>query len=191
MNDKAENELEVGAVKHGGHIKWFRMERSSWVLDWHKWENDLELGEAAATDSDDAWVDRDIPQVINETTLEQFLNGAARFDVSIDQLKNELTKRFPTAKSFWDVADLFPVVFVDFDRQHVGAFYLAGIQLEVYIPDGWTGEFVDFANDYDATIFPPSDKFWIVDGVDLLAELNRRGSELASADTHKIKIGIR
>lgn len=50
--------------------------------------------------------------------------------------------------------------------------------MEQYIPDGWVGEFADFANTYPEEVFPAVDKFWIVDGRDLLHELNERGRTL-------------
>ena len=47
-----------------------------------------------------------------------------------------------------DVKELFPIMFVNFDERKVGAFYYDGIRMERYIPDGYKGEFIDFANEY-------------------------------------------
>jgi hypothetical protein len=175
-------DLEVGVIKAAGCIRWFRMDRTGWVLNWQKWEVDLGVREEGERDAD---------SVDGGTVVEQFLRDASGFEIAGEWLRAELIRRMPGAKSFWDVVDLFPIAFVDVDRRHYGAFYLAGIKLEHYIPGGWTGEFVDFANDYDGSIFPASDKFWICDGIDLLATLNERGAKLSAEAQPKIIVKIR
>jgi len=82
-----------------------------------------------------------------------------------------------SARSWWDVKDLFPIMFVNFENCKVGAFYPDGVSMERYLPDGWKGEFVDFANEYPDDIFPVEEKFWIKKGCDILALLNKRGAE--------------
>ena len=112
--------------------------------------------------------------------LEQLRNRKARlkdYEVEPDALAKELAKRYQTARSWWDVGDLFPIMFVDFDRREVGAFYSQGVAMERYVPDGWTGRFIDFATEYPEEVFPTSSKFWVKGGVDLLALLNKRGAE--------------
>jgi len=42
---------------------------------------------------------------------------------------------------------------------------------------------VDFANTYPEDVFPAADKFWIVNGSDLLHELNERGRALEASRT--------
>lgn len=68
-------------------------------------------------------------------------------------------------------------MFVDFDQREVGAFYSQGAAMERYVPDGWTGRFIDFATEYPEEVFPASSKFWVKGGSDLLALLNKRGAE--------------
>lgn len=82
---------------------------------------------------------------------------------------------FSAAQSWWDVRFLFPLAFVDVDARRLAAFYHDGPRLEQYVPEGWIGEFADFAITYPETALPAADKFWIVDGRDLLEELNERG----------------
>jgi hypothetical protein len=98
------------------------------------------------------------------------------FEISKDELSLELAKRYGSAKSWWDVGDLFPIMFVDFDNAKVAAFYANGTPMERYIPDNWDGEFIDFANEYPESIFPNKEKFWIKGDSDLLKILNERGA---------------
>jgi hypothetical protein len=93
-------------------------------------------------------------------------------------LSLELAKRYSSAQSWWDVQDLFPIMFVDFDQCKVAAFYADGTPMERYVPDGWEGRFIDFANDYPEDIFPTSSKFWVKGDSDLLALLNQRGANV-------------
>ena len=46
--------------------------------------------------------------------------------------------------------------------------------MERHVPNNWRGEFIDFANEYSEEKLPSSDKFWVQDGQDLLALLNKR-----------------
>lgn len=48
--------------------------------------------------------------------------------------------------------------------------------MERYLPEGWTGEFVDFLTEYPEEVFPKRNRFWIKGGVDLLEMLNKRGA---------------
>lgn len=84
-------------------------------------------------------------------------------------------EQFKSAQSWWDVGFLFPIAFIDFDSRRFAAFYHNGPRLERCVPAGWVGEFADFANSHPEEVFPAADKFWIVDGRDLLHELNERG----------------
>jgi hypothetical protein len=68
------------------------------------------------------------------------------------------------------------MVFVDFDNKTLGAFYYEGVKLEKYVPDGWKGEFIDFANEYSEETFPVVEKFWVKGDSDLLKILNERGA---------------
>lgn len=100
-----------------------------------------------------------------------------QYELNKDQLSLELTERLPSARSLWDVTDLFPIIFVDFDNERVSAFYSAGTPMEKHLPDGWSSKFEDFASDSPPDIFPKSEKFWVKGEIDLLQLLNDRGKE--------------
>lgn len=167
-------EKVVVAVRYHGKILWYRSDRDLWVLDVNKWRNEfISHG-------------HDVPEfngsfrcgiyMVTQENAQQFLDCMSSFEVKRDDLSRELAKRYVSARSWWDVKDLFPIMFVNFDAREVGAFYPDGTPMERYVPDGWNGEFVDFANEYSEDIFPLEDKFWIKGNSDLLKLLNERGA---------------
>lgn len=173
-------ELVVIVVKHGGIFRWFRSNRDLWILDLPKWRQEfVDAGyELPASDSEERF---GIP-VVNEHTMNRFLAKMEHFEIEKSKLENGLKARFPDAKSWWDVGKLFPIMFVDCDKRHVAAFYPDGARMERYIPDGWTGEFDDFANNAREEDFPGRERFWVQEGLDLLAVLNERGEKQAEHD---------
>jgi hypothetical protein len=175
MTDMSEEDKVVVAVRHHGKIRWFRSPRDLWVLDANKWR-----AEFIAHGYDVPEFNSDFRfgiVSVNAENAQKFLDCMKAYEVQADDLSLELAKRYASAKSWWDVADLFPIMFVDFDRHKVAAFYSDGAAMERYIPDGWKGEFIDFANDYPEEELPSSSKFWVKRGADLLAMLNKRGAE--------------
>lgn len=168
-------ETAVVAVRYEGRVRWFRCDRDWWVMDVNKWRNEFLQNGYDVPEFNDAY--RFGFKVVNEKNAAEFLANLKDYEVSPDTLAMELAKRYPTARSWWDVGELFPIMFVDFDRREVGAFYSQGAAMERYVPDGWTGRFVDFATEYPEDVFPTSSKFWVKGGVDLLALLNKRGTE--------------
>jgi hypothetical protein len=165
----------VVAVRHEGRIRWFRCDRDWWVMDTNKWRDEfIQNGYDVPTFND---AHRFGFKVVNEKNAGEFLARLKDYEVAPDTLAMELAERYKTAGSWWDVSHLFPVMFVDFDRHEVAAFYSQGAAMERYVPDGWTGRFIDFATEYPEELFPTTSKFWVKGGVDLLALLNKRGAE--------------
>lgn len=163
----------VAVTRYKDHFRWYRSDRDLWILDYIKWRNSFVSRGYSAPDLDDS--DRGGIHVVSGENADSFFEYMKIFEVKKDDLSIGLAKRFPTAKSWWDVADLFPIIFVDFDDETVAGFYSAGTPMEKFIPDGWKGEFVDFATEYPSSKFPTEDKFWVKSGSDLLKLLNERG----------------
>lgn len=170
-----EVENVVVAVRYKGRIRWFRCDRDWWVLDMNKWHDDFAQHGRDVPEHDDDF--RFGLRVVNERNAAEFLACLKDYEVDPDTLALELAKRYQTARSWWDVGELFPIMFVDFDRREVGAFYPEGTPMERYVPDGWVGQFIDFATEYPEDVFPAESKFWVKGGVDLLELLNKRGAE--------------
>lgn len=163
----------VIVIRYQGKIRWFRSDRDLWVLDVNKWRDEfISQGYEVPEFKSDY---RFGIHSVNQGTAERFLEHMSEFEVQRDDLSLELAKRYTTAKSWWDVKDLFPIMFVNFDDSKVGGFYPDGAPMERYIPDGWSGEFIDFSNEYPEDIFPTEEKFWVKGDSDLLKLLNERG----------------
>ncbi|MEJ2066270.1 MAG: hypothetical protein P8X74_23830 [Reinekea sp.] len=174
MNEIEEQPVVV-AVRIDGKIRWYRSDRDLWVLDVNKWRDEFIAHGYEVPEFQDNY--RFGIHAVNQETAEHFLDCMSEYELQRDQLSLELANRFATAKSWWDVADLFPIMFVNFDDRKVAGFYPDGTPMERYIPDDWDGEFVDFANDYPEEIFPDGEKFWVKGGSDLLKLLNERGAD--------------
>ncbi|OYE00429.1 group-specific protein [Nostoc sp. 'Peltigera membranacea cyanobiont' 232] len=170
-----DGEEVVVVVRHKNRIRWFRCDRDLWVLDVNKWRADFISHGYEVPEFNDSF--RYGIHAVNRENAQEFLDFMSKYEVNKDELSMELAKSYLSARSWWDVKDLFPIMFVNFENCKVGAFYPDGVPLERYLPDGWKGEFVDFANEYPDDIFPVEEKFWIKKGCDLLALLNKRGAE--------------
>jgi hypothetical protein len=170
-----EPDLVVVLIKYRSRYRWFRGDRELWILDYQKWANDFSN---AGYDVDSGADERFGIEIVNALTVEDFLSKVGNLEIDREKLATALATRLPTAKSWWDVGKLFPIMLIDFDETHVAAFYSEGIPMERYVPDGWTSEFEDFANKYDESQLPTSEKFWVQNGKDWLAVLNSRGERL-------------
>ncbi|REK07894.1 MAG: group-specific protein [Planctomycetota bacterium] len=166
----------VVVVKHHGRFRWFKSDRDQWVLDWNKWKKSFADAGHDMPESDPS-ARFGIP-VVDSRTIDRFLEEMSPFEIDKSILRKQLADRFDQAKSWWDVGDLFPIMFANADARHVAAFYPSGTPMERYVPDGWTSEFEDFATKYGDEEFPRAEKFWIQDGIDMLKILNERGKQL-------------
>lgn len=173
MSDSEEQPVVI-VVRHKNKIRWFRSNRDLWILDVNKWRDEFISHGYEVPEFNDSY--RYGIQCVDQDSSDQFLDCISEFELHRDQLSMELVKRFTTARSWWDVGDLFPIMFVNFDECKVGAFYPDGTPMERYIPDDWEGKFIDFANEYPEDVFPVKEKFWIKGDSDLLKILNERGA---------------
>jgi len=169
------DEIIIAVVRYKGQFRWFRCERELWILDLNKLRKTFIENGYNVPKLDE--MDRFGIHTLTPENIEFFLEKMRVYEIATDELSYLLANRYPTAKSWWDVGELFPTVFVNFDNKTLGAFYYEGTKMELYIPDGWKGEFVDFANEYSEDIFPSSEKFWIKEDSDLLKLLNERGAK--------------
>jgi len=174
MSDPSVEKI-VAVVRISGRFRWYRSDRDLWVLDLQKWRNSFTIHGHFVPELDDS--DRGGIHVVTRESASRFLDLMSQYELKSDQLSIELAERYTTARSWWEVADLFPIIFVDFDSERVAAFYLKGTPMEKYLPDGWSGEFKDFATEYQPEMFPEEEKFWVKGGIDLLQLLNERGQK--------------
>ena len=165
----------LAVVRHMGAVQYRLSDRENWILDWTRWRDEFVAAGYAVPARVGTAGQRGGIEIVDEHQAARFLAAPDVRRVDPARLRSELVTRFPGAQSWWDVDTLFPIAFVDFDRRRFAAFYPEGPRLERYVPAGWTGEFVDFANSYPPDVFPDAAKFWVVDGHDLLQALIERG----------------
>lgn len=173
----------VAVARHKGAIHWLLLEQENLILDLAKQREEFVAAGYEVPSLDEIAKQRAGIALVDESTADKFLCTPETRELSLDFLRQALLQRFESAQSWWDVGFLFPIAFIDFDNKRFAAFYQNGPRLERYVPDGWGGEFVDFANTYPEEVFPMAAKFWIVDGKDLLRELNDRGRALDASRT--------
>lgn len=178
--DLLDPQYAVAMVRHNEMVHYLLSDRDNWVLDWTRWRAEFVAAGHEVPDLETMTAQRSDIAVLDESTAEKFMHSPAVRRLTVAFLRNALLERFAAAESWWDVAFLFPIAFIDFDNRRFAAFYHDGTRLERYIPDGWLGAFEDFATTCPEEILPTAEKFWIVCGRDLLRELNDRGCASAS-----------
>ena len=184
--DLLDPQYAVAVVRYKGVIQWRVSDHDNWVLDWEKWMDAFFTAGHQVPDLNVvALAQRSGIRVVDQDSVEAFLAAPEIRSVDFQFLRQTLLERFPGAQSWWDLSFLFPIAFVDFDNKRFAGCYPDGPRMEQYVPDGWVGEFADFANTYPEEVFPAADKFWIVDGRDLLHELNERGRRFDSVEWNR------
>ena len=174
-----DSQYVAAVARHNGVIHWLLSDHDNLVLDWKKWREDfIAAGYQVRGESVVASEARGGMVVVGQNEAERFLAVPVTHRLDIKFLRDALLERFSSVQSWWDVGFLFPIAFIDFDSKRLAGFYHEGPRLERYVPDGWVGESVDFATTYSESLFPEKEKFWMVDGRDLLFELNERGRNL-------------
>ncbi|MEZ6046142.1 MAG: hypothetical protein R3C11_11355 [Planctomycetaceae bacterium] len=109
--------------------------------------------------------------IVNDSNVVRFLSEMRRYQKQQSELESEFYELLELTGSWWDVAHLIPIAFIDFDRKHLAACYGDGLGIQYYVPAGWTGEFENFCIEYPPTLLPDSLKFWFKDGVNMLSNL--------------------
>jgi hypothetical protein len=103
------------------------------VLDVDKWRNGFLALSYDVPDFDEDF--RFSLRIVDQQNADYFLKCMSRYEISKEILSSALALEYPSAKSWWDVQHLFPIMFVDFDECTVGAFYYDGICMERYVPN--------------------------------------------------------
>jgi hypothetical protein len=187
--DLLDPQYAVAVARHKGVIHWLLLEHENLILDWKKRRDEFITAGYPYPDLDVVAHQRSGIVMLDQDKAEEFLSSPTTHKLSFQFLRDALLERFQSAQSWWDVGFLFPIAFIDFDRKRFAGFYQSGPRLERYVPDRWVSEFVDFANTYPEEVFPKAEKFWIVDGKDLLHELNERGRAIEASRTKNANQG--
>ena len=146
----------IVATRRRGKWRWFVSEKEDWFLDQRKFGAAFETltGEPAPPS------DREI-EIVNENTADAFLAQMEPYLVDSKELRNMVDRRLSEG-SAEDVRDLCPDLLVDFDDRYFASMFPEPASFEVFVPDGWMGEYTDFRHR-----IPFGERYWIVDGRDV------------------------
>lgn len=168
MNINKDEDMLV-IIRYKGKSYWFAAFKEIWILDRIKWAADFIRNGIVDINSDVHHERYDIA-IINESNAGLFIQLLIDDGYLIDQvdIANEFYKRFSSETTWWDIYDLFPDLFINFDSKNLYSQYVENMHYEKYIPDEWSGELVDFCN---RELLPKSEMFWIRNGVDYRNEI--------------------
>jgi len=145
--------------KNSWHI--LCMDRCVWVLDRKEWN--AAWAHAGYGDDND-FSDRVGIAILDETTVDRFLQESRSFHLDTEWLRREVRELLLLTDDWWDVEYIMPRLLIDFDLRRLTAWYSYddGPSWETLVPHGWTGLYADFT--VDETAIPQDYRYWIVDG---------------------------
>lgn len=172
MNVNKDDELLV-IVKNEGRFYWFVAFKEMWVLDRVKWVDDF-VKNGVEINLQDIHKERyDIP-VVNEENAQIFIDNLIKDGCLYD--KNDIAEAFYNRLSekttWWDIYDLMPDLFIDFESKRLYSEYVESMHYYKYVPDGWFGELVDFCSDGS---LPQDEMFWIKNETDYRSVVIAKG----------------
>ncbi|PJD87344.1 hypothetical protein [Enterobacter hormaechei] len=172
MNINKDDELLV-IVKYEGRFYWFVAFKEMRVLDRVKWVEDF-VKSGVEINLQNTHKERyDIP-VVNEENAQIFIDGLINDGYSYDRddIAEEFYKRLSQKTIWWDIYELMPDLFIDFDNKKLYSEYVESMHYQEYVPDGWQGELVDFCSNGS---LPQDEMFWIKNETDHRSVLIAKG----------------
>ncbi|WP_041162706.1 hypothetical protein [Enterobacter ludwigii] len=163
MNVNKDDELLV-IVKNEGRFYWFVAFKEMWVLDRVKWVDDF-VKNGVEINLQDIHKERyDIP-VVNEENVQIFIDNLIKegYLYDKDDMSVAFYNRLSEKTTWWDIYDIMPDLFIDFDSKRLYFEYVENMHYHKYVPDGWLGKLVDFCS--DGTL-PQDEIFWIKNETD-------------------------
>jgi hypothetical protein len=149
----AEN-IIVGVI-YDKVFRWYVTEKELWFLDYNKLEKAyLEKGFEIKDYIDDN--DRNGVEVLDEHTAGRFLEQIKHFLTTKEELKDLLMNKVETMCDSDDLLDFSPTLLVDFDNKSFYSIFPEPASFEEYVPDGWTGKYLDFTN-----LIQDKEKYWL------------------------------
>lgn len=160
----AEN-IIVGILKHDG-FKWYVTPADEWFLDFNKY---CDMFSRAGYPLDKEWhlSFRKGIEVIDETTIDDFLTLEKEYEVSSSELQKMIADG-----TYSEISAMIPSLFIDFIHKRLYSLFPETIRYEAFVPDGWIGQYDDFLN-----LIPARERYWMKDGVHILDELLMKEDE--------------
>ncbi len=146
-----------------GEWKWYLTEKEIWILDQIKLKKQFrQLGYEVSNEMEPER--KGIP-ILNEKTASTFLHRIDECKVGYNILQNMMIEKLPVSK--WDdISEMFPSIFINFDKKELWSLFPELTSFENYVPDGWIGKYEDF---YE--LIPIKERYWIIDGHDYIKDL--------------------
>ncbi|TKV14564.1 hypothetical protein FDX19_00010 [Citrobacter sp. wls619] len=166
------DEKIITIIKNKGNFYWFAAFKEMWVLDRIKWGDDF-ISNGFKDANIDNHQERYYIAIVGKDNADDFIQHLINDEYSIKKidLANEFYKRLSPTTKWWDIYDLFPDLFIDFDSLTLYSEFIENMHYEWYVPDGWNGKFMDFC---EGSILPSNEKFWIKNGIDHRKEIISR-----------------
>lgn len=146
----------IALVKYKKSYRWFVTDKEIWFLDMKKLISSYQNKGFEIPDTND-FSERFGIGIVNEDTVEEFLQIINEFEVS-----NEELSQFLIQKSYSHISDMFPSLYIDFDNKKLISYYPEPASYEQYVPNGWLGKYEQFIEDV-----PQDYCYWIVNGENL------------------------
>jgi hypothetical protein len=144
-------------VKFKDKYTWYLSNKEYWVLDYNKWESIFEsLGDADSIYGQDLRDDFPVLDSDNWPSYEKVIKDHL---VTKGQLSEMITENLPIES--WDKkGELFPSLFVNFDKKELFSLFPEPLAFEDFVPDNWVGEYDNF---YE--LIPATEKYWVINSV--------------------------
>lgn len=146
-------EIIIVLVKYKGTYRWFSSDKEIWFLDLPKLVVSYLRAGFDIRNRDD-FSDRFHIEVVNENTVENFLNQINDLEVTTEDLKAILEQQ-----TYAQISDMFPSLYLDFDGKKLVSCYPEPASYEEYVPDGWLGRYEEFLEDV-----PEGCRYWVIRG---------------------------
>lgn len=168
MNINKDEDILV-IIKNEEKFYWFVAFKEMWVLDRVKWSSDFIRNEIDGFNPNIHQERYYIP-VINKENVDGFIQSLTNdgYLYNKNDMADEFYKRLSVKTVWWDIYDLMPDLFIDFDSNRLYSEYVENMHYEKYVPKGWFGELVDFC---DNSLLQKCEMFWVKNGVDYRREI--------------------
>ncbi|HIC8929199.1 TPA: hypothetical protein ACW7ZA_003221, partial [Enterobacter asburiae] len=112
--------------------------------------------------------------VVNEKNAQIFIGNLIKdgYLYDKDDIAEAFYNRLSEKTTWWDIYDLMPDLFIDFESKRLYSEYVESMHYYKYVPDGWFGELVDFCSDGS---LPQDEMFWIKNETDYRSVVIAKG----------------
>ena len=139
----------VVAVRQGGCIKWYILDKDYCFLDYAR------LEDAYRKKGYDVVIDDTLRfgiKVVNEWTQVLFLENIKKYEIAAEELRKMLMNE----SNHNEKLAYNPSILIDFENRLLTSYYSEPEAFEDFVPNGWEGKYQDFTED-----IPQDQRYWI------------------------------